>query len=52
MFIFKNQYYLYIENSKLLNLNFIKKRNKFVIIYRNVENVEKIEDLKKFRKSL
>ena len=51
MFIFKNQYYLYIENSKLLNLNFIKKRNKFVIIYRNAENIEKVEDLKKFRKT-
>ena len=48
MFISKNNYYLYIENIKTLNLSLIKKRNKFIIIYRNNSNHENINQLKKF----
>ena len=35
MFIKKNNYYIYIENLKSVNLNFIKIKDKFNIIYRN-----------------
>ena len=49
MFISKNNYYLYIENTKTLNLSLIKKRNKFIIIYRNNNNHENIAQLKRFR---
>ncbi len=49
MFVSKNNYYLYIENTKTLNLSLIKKRNKFIIIYRNNSNHENINQLKKFR---
>ena len=51
MFIQKKKYYLIIENIKDINLNNIKKRNKFAIIYRNKKKLDKKEDLKKFRKS-
>ena len=50
MFILKKKYYLIIENTKDINLKNIKKRNKFVIIYRNKKNLEKKENLLKFRK--
>jgi len=50
MFAFKNYYYLYIENTKFLNLNLLKKRGKFIIIYRNKLNNETFYDLNKFRK--
>ena len=49
MFISKNNYYLYIENIKTLNLSLIKKRNKFIIIYRNNNKHKNINQLKKFR---
>ena len=49
MFISKNNYYLYIENTKTLNLSLIKKRNKFIIIYRNNNKHENIDQLKRFR---
>tara|TARA_B100000427_G_C15312275_1_gene508833 strand:- start:1 stop:573 length:573 start_codon:yes stop_codon:yes gene_type:complete len=48
MFIYKNNYYLYIEDIKTLNLNLIKKRNKFAIIYRNNIKHKDINQLKKF----
>ena len=51
MLILKKKYYLFIENTRDFNLNLIKIRNKFNIIYRNQNNVEKLEDLLKFRKS-
>ena len=35
MFIQKNNYYLYIENTKILDLSLIKKRNRF----RNEEEI-------------
>ena len=34
MFIIKNNYYLYIENTKDISLNYIKKNKKISIIYR------------------
>ena len=49
MFIIKNNYYLYIENIKLLNLNLIKKRGKFNIIYRNNLKDDNFERLGIFR---
>ena len=50
MFSLKKKYYLIIESIKDINLKNIKKRNKFVIIYRNHKNLEKIENIFKFRK--
>ena len=50
MFLFKKRYYLIIENTKDINLKNIKKRNKFVIIYRNNKNLDDLENLFKFRK--
>ena len=50
MFIIKNNYYLYIENTMSINLNHLKKNNKTTIIYRNNENLENFEKLEAFRK--
>ena len=50
MLIQKKKYYLIIESIKDINLNNIKKRNKFSIIYRNKKELDKKEDLKRFRK--
>ncbi len=50
MFVFKSKYYLILENTNDLNLNCIKIRNKFVIIYRNKNLKENIQKIKKFRK--
>ena len=50
MFIIKNNYYLYIENTKDINLNLIKKNKKICIIYRNYNTQEKEENIIKFRK--
>ena len=49
MFIQKKKYFLIIESIKDINLNNIKKRNKFTIIYRNKKKIDEKEDLKKFR---
>ena len=49
MFILKNKYFLIIENIKDFDLENIKKRNKFFIIYRNNKNVDKLGDLLRFR---
>ena len=51
MFIQKNKYYLIIESIKDINLNNIKKRNRFAIIYRNKKELDKKEELKRFRKN-
>ena len=51
MFIFKRKYFLYIENTKDIELENIKNRNKFIIIYRNQRNIEKIDELKIFEKN-
>ena len=50
MFVFKKKYILIIESIKDINLENIKKRNKFIIIYRNNKNFEKSDALFKFRK--
>ena len=50
MFVLKKKYFLIIESIKNINLENIKKRNKFTIIYRSQLKSEKKEDLLKFRK--
>ena len=50
MFIIKSNYYLYIENTKNIDLNYIKKNKKISIIYRNNSTQENIENLCKFKK--
>ena len=49
MFIIKNKYFLIIESIKDINLKKIKKRNKFFIIYRNNNKLDKSDDLISFR---
>ena len=49
MFLLKKKYYLFIENTRDFDLNLIKKRNKFNIIYRNQKIKEKESDIKYFR---
>ena len=51
MLVLKKKYYLFVENTRELNLNLIKIRNKFNIIYRNNNSEEKIKDLLSFRKN-
>ena len=50
MFIIKNNYYLYIENTENIDLNYLNKNKKISIIYRNNGHQENIEKLCKFRK--
>ena len=50
MFISKNNYYLYIENTQTLNLSLLKKRNKFIIIYRTNGKLENIQHLRRFKR--
>ena len=50
MFIVKNKYLLIIENIKDIDLNHIKIRNKFYIIYRYNKKIDKLNDLFYFRK--
>ena len=50
MFAFKKKYFLIIQNIEDINLNNIKKNNKFVIILRNQKSSDKIDSLIKFRK--
>ena len=49
MFSLKDKYYFIIESTKDINLKNIKKRNKFVIVYRNLKNIEEKTSLIKFR---
>mgnify|MGYP001969398283 FL=1 len=49
MLMFKKKYYLLIENTRDINLNLIKIRGKFNVIYRNLISKEKIETLKIFK---
>ena len=51
MFIIKKKYYFYIDNTKSINLNSIKKNSKIIIIYRNQSNNESIENILKFKKN-
>ena len=50
MFIIKNYYYLYIENTKSINLGLFKRNYKFTIIYRNFHNKESIDEIFRFKK--
>ena len=50
MFALKKKYYLIIESIKDINLRNIKRYNKFIIIYRNQDTNDDINDLIKFRK--
>ena len=50
MFSFKKRYYLIIKSIKDIDLKKIKKRQKFIIIYRNQGDAENKEDLLLFRK--
>ena len=50
MFSFKKKYYLIIQSIKDIDLKKIKKRSKFIIIYRNQKNSEDKADLLLFRK--
>ena len=46
MFAYKNKYYLYIDNTSIINLNLIKIRKKYSVIYRNFNKQENIDILK------
>tara|TARA_B110001450_G_scaffold209840_1_gene200875 strand:+ start:661 stop:1233 length:573 start_codon:yes stop_codon:yes gene_type:complete len=50
MFTNKKNYYLYIEDIKVLNLNLIKKRSKFSVIYRSEKKEINFNDIISFRK--
>ena len=50
MLLLKKNYYLFVENTRVFNLNLIKIKNKFNIIYRNLTTKERIEDLIVYRK--
>tara|TARA_Y100000741_G_C18089519_1_gene492141 strand:- start:68 stop:640 length:573 start_codon:yes stop_codon:yes gene_type:complete len=50
MFVLKKKYFLFIENTKDIDLKNIKIRNKFSIIYRNLDKIENKWDLLKFTK--
>ena len=50
MFIIKSNYYLYIENTRNFDLNYIKNNKKISIIYRNNNIQENKEELNIFRK--
>ena len=50
MFAFKKKYFFIIQNIEDINLNNIKKNNKFVIILRNQKSTDNINSLIKFRK--
>ena len=49
MFVIKNKYFLIIENIKDIDLENIKIRNKFFIIYRNNKKKDDLRDLSRFR---
>ena len=51
MYVFKNKYFLIIENTKDINLRNIKLANKFIIIYRNTGKKQNIDALFKFRRN-
>ena len=51
MFLKKEAYYFYTDNTKSINLNLIKKNLNIFIIYRNNSKPESTKDIIKFRKS-
>ena len=50
MVIIKNNYYLYIQNTASINLDYLRNNKKITIIYRNNENVEQYTKIYAFRK--
>jgi len=52
MFVVKKNYYFYIDNTKSINLNLIKKNINVTIIYRSSFETESIDQIIKFRKKL
>ena len=52
MFIIKKNYYFYIDNTKSINLNLIKKNLNITLIYRNNYTNECINEIIRFRKKL
>ncbi len=50
MFIKKEKYFFYINNTKSINLNLIKKKLNIAIIYRNYSKNESLKQIIKFRK--
>ena len=50
MFIIKKNYYLYIDNTKSINLDLLKRPNKYIIIYRNSFLNEDIKKIILFKK--
>jgi len=50
MFIIKNNYYLYIENTKDIDIYSIKKNKKISIVYRNNKSPENAKNLSLFKK--
>jgi thiamine-phosphate pyrophosphorylase len=51
MFTFKKNYYLFIENTRDIDLSNIKFSTKFIIIYRNKNKIENFDKLLKFRRN-
>ena len=51
MLVLKKKYYLFLENTREFNLNVIKIRKKFNIVYRNQTTKEKFEDLINYRRN-
>ena len=50
MLVLKKNYYLFVENAREFNLNIIKIRKKFNIIYRNLGSKEQMKEISNFRK--
>lgn len=50
MFIKKNKYYIYIENLRSINLNLVKTKGKFNLIYRNNDKRDNINNIIQFIK--
>jgi len=50
MFIKKKNYYFYVDSTKSINLNLIKKNQKISIIYRNLSKKESFDKVAKFKK--
>ena len=50
MFTFKNKYFLIIENIRDIDLKNIKLINRYIIIYRNTNKIENIDNLIRFRR--
>ena len=51
MLLLKKKYYLFIENTRDFNLDLIKNKNKFCLIYRNQFTNDKVDELLKFRRA-